>query len=164
MQKITGTLIWYYYICPREVWLMAHEINPEQENPLLELGRLIHDDAYPREKKGFETAGIKIDLIKKGEKRTIVGEIKKSSRSLKSATMQLAYYLFRLKEMGIKASGEILFPKEKKRIKVELDEAIERELKKAFSRIEKIFLSNKPPEPKKIRYCRNCAYREFCWA
>jgi len=32
MQEITGTLIWYYYICPREVWLMAHELNPNQED------------------------------------------------------------------------------------------------------------------------------------
>lgn len=143
---------------------MAHEINPEQENPLLELGRLIHDDAYPHEKKGFETAGIKIDLMKKGKERTIIGEVKKSSRFMKSSTMQLAYYLFRLKEMGLEASGELLFPKEKKRIKVELNDSIEQKLKQAFRGIENIFLSDKPPEPKKIRYCRNCAYREFCWA
>ncbi|MCD6318594.1 Dna2/Cas4 domain-containing protein, partial [Candidatus Aerophobetes bacterium] len=28
MRRITGTLIWYYYICRREVWLMAHELHP----------------------------------------------------------------------------------------------------------------------------------------
>ena len=37
MGQITGTLVWDYYICPREVWLMTHEINPEQENHLIEL-------------------------------------------------------------------------------------------------------------------------------
>jgi CRISPR-associated exonuclease Cas4 len=51
MQKITGTLIWYYYICPREVWLMAHELNPNQEDSFLEIGRLLREDAYKREKK-----------------------------------------------------------------------------------------------------------------
>jgi len=35
MKNITGTLIWYYYICERECWLMAHQINPHQENALL---------------------------------------------------------------------------------------------------------------------------------
>jgi len=38
MQKITGTLIWYYYMCPRETWLMAHELSPNQEDPFLEIG------------------------------------------------------------------------------------------------------------------------------
>jgi CRISPR-associated exonuclease Cas4 len=163
MEKITGTLIWYYYICHREVWLMAHEINPEQDNPLLELGRILHEDSYSRKKKGFETTGLKIDLIKKGERGTIIGEVKKSSRFIKSATMQLAYYLFRLKELGTKVTGELLIPKEKKRIQIELDESLEKELKESFSEIAKIIASDKPPPPQKIRYCRNCAYHEFCW-
>lgn len=69
---------------------MAHEINPEQDNPLIEIGRILHEDSYAREKKGFETSGMKIDFIKKADGRMLIGEIKKSSRFLKSATMQLA--------------------------------------------------------------------------
>ncbi len=142
---------------------MAHEINPEKDNPLLEIGRLIHEDSYAREEKGFETAGMKIDLIKKVDDKIMIGEIKKSSRFLKSARMQLAFYLWRLKEMGIETSGQLLIPKEKKKIKVELSESTEKELKQAFNEIEKIIFAEKPPEPKKISFCRNCAYREFCW-
>jgi CRISPR-associated exonuclease Cas4 len=33
--NITGTLVWYYAICPRECWLMAHQIDPEHEFDLL---------------------------------------------------------------------------------------------------------------------------------
>ncbi len=33
--SITGTLIWYYYICQREVWLMSRQINSLQDNPFL---------------------------------------------------------------------------------------------------------------------------------
>ena len=164
MDKITGTLIWYYYICQREVWLMAHEINPEQDNSFLELGRLLHEESYPREKKGLETSGMKIDLIKKGKEGLIVGEIKKSSRFLQPAKMQLAFYLFKMKEAGIKASGELLIPKEKKRIKVELNEEVEKELQRSMNNILNIITLNKPPPPQKINYCRNCAYREFCWS
>ena len=51
LQRITGTLILFYYICRREVWLMAHELHPNQENPFLEIGRLIHQESYSREKK-----------------------------------------------------------------------------------------------------------------
>ena len=50
MQKITGTLIWYYYICLREVWRVTHELNPNQEDSFLEIGRLLGEDAYKREK------------------------------------------------------------------------------------------------------------------
>ncbi len=163
MDRITGTLIWYYYVCPREVWLMAHEINPEQDNPFIEIGRLIHEDSYPREKKGFETSEMKIDLIKSAKGKTIVGEVKKSSRFLKSATMQLAYYLLRLSEMGMETLGELLIPKEKKRIKVELTPELELELEKAFASIREIIAQDKPPEPVKIRFCNRCAYKEFCW-
>jgi len=143
---------------------MAHEITPEQDNTFLELGRLLHEESYPREKKGFETMGLKLDIIKKGEKGLIVGEIKKSSRFLKSAKMQLVFYLYRLKIAGILASGELLIPKEKKRIKIELTPSLEMEITQAINKINEIISSPKPPFPQKIHFCRHCAYREFCWA
>lgn len=77
--------------------------------------------------------------------------------------MQLASYLHRLKRRGVEAKGELIIPKEKKRIPVELTEEIELELKKAFSEIERIMEQSRPPEPVKNKYCRNCAYREFYW-
>lgn len=163
MEKITGTLIWYYYICKREVWLMAHELSPYQENPFIELGRLIHEDSYQREKRGIETTEMKIDIVKFEDEKVIIGEIKKSSRFIKPATMQLLYYLFRLKENSIISTGELLIPKEKKRIKIELDSEKENELKKAFEEIKEIIGLKEPPVPKKIKFCKNCAYNEFCW-
>jgi len=163
-KSITGTLIWYFYICPREVWLMAHEINPEEENPFLELGRLIHEESYPRERRGFETEGMKIDLLMKGGNRIIVGEVKKSSRFLKSSTMQLLFYLWHLKQNGIQASGELLIPKEKKRFEVQLSSSAEQELESACSNISTLIHNPIPPSPKFIPYCKNCAYREFCWS
>ncbi len=161
--KVTGTLIWYYYICPREVWLMAHELNPETENSFLELGRLVHKESYPREKREFSAPGMKIDILREKGGQLIVGEVKKSSRSTRSATMQLAYYLWRLKEMGIKAKGELLIPKERKRISVELTEELERELEASMVEIQALIARKTPPSPVRIRFCRNCAYREFCW-
>ncbi|MCD6472600.1 CRISPR-associated protein Cas4 [Candidatus Aerophobetes bacterium] len=163
MQKITGTLIWYYYVCPREVWLMAHELNPNQEDSFLEIGRLIHDDSYKREKKEISVSNMKIDLIKKRDGELIVGEIKKSSHFELPARMQLAFYLYKLRKRGIDAKGELLIPKEKKKIRVELTPNIENELEKASQNIKEIINQEKPPQPAKIRFCRNCAYREFCW-
>ena len=162
--NITPTLIWYYYICPREVWLMAHEINPEQDNPLVEIGRLTHEDSYKREKKEISVSGMKIDVIKKEDGKLVVGEVKKSSRFEQSAKMQLAYYLYNLKSIGIKARGELLIPKEKKKIHVELNAELEAELEKAITAITDILEKETPPALAKIKYCGKCAYRDFCWS
>ena len=164
MERVTGTLVWYYHVCKREVWLIAHEINPDQDNPYLEIGRLIHEDSYKREKKKFATEGIIIDLITVNGKDVVVGEVKKSSRFVKQATMQLAFYLWKLKQQGVKARGELLVPKEKKKISVELTEDIEKRLIQIIAEIKQLIHNEFPPVPAKISYCKSCAYREFCWS
>lgn len=172
MRKITGTLVWYYYVCPREVWLMAQEIHAFQEDPFLEIGRIIHEKSYKREKKEVEIEGMKFDLIKSdrgfglrdsGVKNVLIAEVKKSSRFLKASIMQLCFYLFNLEKMGINAEGELRIPKEKKKIKVRLDDEKREELKKAFEEIKDILQREKPPSAERIKFCKNCAYREFCW-
>jgi len=85
---------------------MAHELNPNQEDSFLEIGRLIGENAYKREKKEITVGNMKIDLIRKNNGETIIGEIKKSSRFENSARMQLAFYLYRLKQREIEAKGE----------------------------------------------------------
>ena len=142
---------------------MAHELNPNQEDPFLEIGRLLHQDTYRREKKEITVGNMKIDLIKRRDGETVVGEVKKSSRFERSATMQLSFYLCRLKQAGINAKGELLIPKEKKKISVELTPDIEDELKQTFHHIKEIINQDNPPEPVKNKYCSNCAYKEFCW-
>lgn len=161
---IGGTLIWYYYICHREVWLMSRHLEPSQSNPFIEIGRLISETSYEREKKQIHLENMIIDIIKRDGKDLIVGEIKKSSRFETAAKMQLAYYLFRLKRLGIEAKGELLFPKEKKKLEVVLTEELERELRKAESEIKNIMSMPYPPKATKIRYCKSCGYREFCYA
>jgi len=159
----SGTHIHYYFVCKRKLWLFAHSLSMEQTSEEVSLGRLIHETAYPREKKEFTAPGVKIDILREREGELIVGEVKKSSKSIKSATMQLTYYLWRLKQDGIEAKGELLVPEERKKISVELTEKAERELQEAFREIYQIISQESPPLPVKIPFCRNCAYREFCW-
>lgn len=163
-RHITGTLIWYYYVCKREVWLGSRRLNPNQEDYFLEMGRLIHENAYLRDRKEITIPYMKFDLIKRQENEFIIGEIKKSSRFLLPAKMQLAFYLYQLKRRGLNLKGELLIPKEKKRIPVELTQELEDELKESLDKIKVIINSEKPPEPEKIYWCKNCAYNEFCWA
>lgn len=161
---INGTLIWYYYICPRETWLMSHQLVPDQDEGNVVLGKYIGENTYQREKKEMEVGGSKIDVFHIEEGKMVVGEVKKSSKYRESAKMQLAFYLSELKERGVEAVGELRFPKEKLREEVVLDEPLVQELEKVKREILRIVYLPKPPEPRKINFCRNCAYAEFCWS
>jgi len=164
MPKITGNLINAYYVCKRKLWLYAHEIGPDRSHHLLEIGRLYDMYTFKRDKKEISLEGMKIDILKKREGEILVGELKKTSKFGIAAKMQLAYYLYRLKEQGIELEGELLVPKERKRERIKLDDALIRELESAIEDIEAIINSDKPPSAEKVKYCRNCAYNDFCWA
>lgn len=163
-QLITGTLIQSYNICHRQTWLMAHQIVPDQEQEYIELGRIIDKESYSRDKKRINFENVIMDLVRSDDENLIVGEVKKSSRAKKSAKMQVVFYLYKLKQKGIKAHGLLLFPKERKRELVELTPELEQELESIFSKIYKIIFQETPPRSKKQKYCKKCGYREFCWA
>ncbi|MDD2235514.1 MAG: CRISPR-associated protein Cas4 [Desulfitobacteriaceae bacterium] len=163
--NLTGTLIWYYYCCPREVWLMVHQINPDEDDGNMDLGRFINENTYNRDKqKEISIGNIRLDIVRQERDGLVIGEVKKSSKYLKSARMQLAFYLRELKSRGLDAKGELLFPKEKRKEEVELTPELERELDMAAMEIERIAQQDTPPLLRKIPLCRNCAYKEFCWA
>jgi len=164
MQRINGTMIASYYACKRELWYMAHQITPDQDNPFLDLGRLVEEESYREEKKKFLIGDVLIDIVRSEEGKLIVGEIKKSSRSKRSGIMQLYFYLWYLKERGVKARGEVLFPRERRKIPLVLNRAIEEELKRAMREIELIIAQEVPPRREKIPLCTPCAFRDFCFA
>jgi len=143
---------------------MSRNLNPDQQNPFIEIGRLISEESYKRERKEIRLENIVIDILRKEGEEIVIGEVKKSSKFEKSARMQLAYYLWKLKELGIEAKGELLFPKEKKRISVTLTKEMETELENAKREIKSIVQMGTPPPPERTRFCSKCGYREFCWA
>ena len=116
------------------------------------------------EKKDIGLSHIKLDIVKKEKDELIIGEVKKSSLFRTSARMQLAYYLLELEKVGLNAKGELYFPKEKKRETIELVPELRKELNTATCEILRILYFDAPPLPEKIRFCKNCAYAEFCWS
>ena len=143
---------------------MARQLGPSQENPFIEIGRLISQESYKRDRKEIRLENMVIDLIRGREGGVIVGEVKKSSRYERSARMQLAFYLYRLKTLGIDARGELLFPRERKKIGVTLNQTLVEELEEAIRDIEEITRSDVPPPVRRIRFCSKCGYNEFCFA
>ena len=161
---IGGTLLWYYSICRREVWLMARKIVPEERNEDIAIGRLIDQNSYSREKHQISFRDNKLDFLQQKDGMLVVSEIKKSSRAEKASMLQLAHYLYELEKEGFAASGVLLYPKEKKRTEVVLTDALRRQLDAAYAEIEKISASETPPSLTKCKYCAKCAYGEYCWS
>lgn len=161
---ITGTLIWYYFICQREVWLMSRQIVADQSDENMDWGRFLHEHSYSRDKKEIAWESIKIDALSNVKGQLVVAEVKKTSSYLTSAKMQVIFYLYNLKKAGVDAVGELRFPEEKRREAVVLDDAAEKKLMEAVQNIRRIIARESPPLPEKIKFCGKCAYREFCWA
>lgn len=158
---MNGTFVWYYYVCKRELWLIAHSIAPEQDTDNIALGKHIQDLFYKDERKEFLIDNtIRIDIVRD----RLIGEIKKSSKFLQSARMQVAFYLWYMKTYkGVLMDGVILIPEERKKEKVSLTPEIEKELEKVIGEIKQIINLPKPPEPQKIPFCKGCGYKEMCW-
>lgn len=162
---ITGTIVESFLICKRQAWLMAHQIIPDQDDSYLELGRLIDETSYLDERKKINLENMVIDLIKTEDKTLLIGEIKKSSKAQESAKLQLIFYLFKLEEnFGIKATGILLFPEEKRKIRVELTEENKTLISEMIEEINNLILQELPPPVSKNKYCVHCAYKEFCWS
>ncbi len=156
-------MIWYYYICKREVWLISHQLTPDQDNTNIAIGRIIDATSYGREKKQLVVGASKMDIYRLADGKLVIGEVKKSSKYRSSARMQLGFYLKELAARGIEATGELRFPEEKTRELVELDEKLVSELDQVERDILRIVYLDQPPPPVKNRYCKNCGYAEFCW-
>ncbi len=163
-QPVVGSFIHAYLICPRKTWLMAHQISPDEDNIFLQIGRLIQSQSYARERKEVHLEHLSLDLVRRGEKNFVVAEVKKSSRAKEAARMQLAFYLYELKQMGIEAEGELLFPDERKREPLILTPSLEAEIALLKKRITALIVQPGPPPPQRSRFCSKCAYAEFCWA
>lgn len=162
MRFISPYIFQAFLTCPREAWLEYHSIDSDQDHEYLALGRLIHERSYERDRKEiFVDHLLMIDLFR-GE---LVAEVKKSSRHLEAARFQLAYYLYYLKkEKGLNFDGILLFPKERKTEKVKLTEELEKEVEKILNRMIPLLMRDEPPPVRKTRYCRSCAFYEFCWS
>ena len=74
--KITGTMINYYFVCHRKLWLHVHRLSFEEQHENVQLGKLLDQSSYTREKKQImidET--VNIDFLQDWK---IIHEVKKS--------------------------------------------------------------------------------------
>ena len=167
MERISGVMIQYYFSCKRELWFFSKQINFDFENEDILIGRLIHEHFYKCENNKSSILiddTIALDLVEDDNGTYLVYELKKSSKLEEPAKYQLYYYLYYLqKKFNLNAKGILVYPKEKKKEILKLNERIIEELEKAIKEIPKIINSKTPPKGEYKPYCKKCAYYEFCW-
>lgn len=159
--KIQGIKVNYYYICKRKLWLFDKGISMENTSDRVLQGKVVHENSYSRvkSKEVLIDDMIKVDIMDKD----YVKEVKISSKMENSDKMQLLYYLFYLKQLGIVKKGSINYVKEKRVEEIELTDQDEIKIKEALEEIKTILNQDKPPKVDKLPYCTKCAYYEFCF-
>ncbi|MCS7250747.1 MAG: CRISPR-associated protein Cas4 [candidate division WOR-3 bacterium] len=163
--KITGTNIAYFIICKRKMWLFTHQIEMEKYSDYVEIGKLISEESFKKERYKEVLIGetLKLDFLKMGNE-IIVHEIKKSRKMEEAHIWQVKFYIYSLRRLGINSHyGVIHYPKLMKKIDVELTEEDEKEIERALKEIEIIKRLDKPPEIINKPYCKKCAYYFFCF-
>ena len=160
--NIQGIKINYYFICKRKLWLFSKGITMEQENDRVMSGKIVHENSYKREKNREILVDnlIRLDIVNKD----YVREIKISSKMESADKMQLYYYLYYLKRLGIEKKGILNYVKERKIEEIELTEDKIIEIENIILEIQKIENMKKPPKLQKLSYCTKCDYYEFCFA
>lgn len=156
-----GIHVQYYFVCHRKLWLYGKNLGFEEESEKVLDGKLLHEKAYKREnqKELMISDDFKIDVLD-GE---YVREVKLSSKMTKADRYQLLYYLYQLKKRGLIRKGLVSYTKEKKTEEIILTKEDENELEKIEVHIKKILNSPTPPKLIKKKYCRSCAYYDFCF-
>ena len=162
--NITGTAVNYLHICTRKLWFYQHHLEMEHTSEYVDLGKLLHEESYTREKRREWNIDnlIQIDFV---DKQGILHDIKSGPAMETAHVMQLCYYLYLLKRKGItNRKGVINYPRQRRTTEVELTPEKERELEAAIEQINHIAALPTPPHADYMKICKSCSYQELCWS
>ena len=159
-RKISGVEIQYFFTCKTQLWLFAHHINVSDDSEDILIGREIHKYKYERELKEVVLGRVKLDVLRTKDGVTVIE--RKKAKITRGDVWQLKYYLYLLKKQGLEAKGVLVVPG--KRSVVYLSAEDVRVLEKSLKEIEDIIALPSPPKPVKSKYCKKCAYKQFCFA
>jgi len=164
--KITGTMVAYYHICDRKLWLFSRGLDFENIAPVdnVIIGKLISEKSYKRQKyKEVHIGDASIDFIEFKD-QVIVHEVKKSPKFQESHIWQVKYYIYLLKKAGFNVAGGVIhYPRQKRKIDITFNEDDTVAIKESIEGIKEIITAPTPPLPVKKVYCKNCSYYEFCY-
>lgn len=160
--RITGVMIEYYFICKKKLWYFANQIQMEDEHENVVIGKVIDENAYPKESKHLLIDGtINIDFIRQHMQ---IHEVKKSKSIEEASIWQVKYYLYYLRELGMDGiTGVIDYPLLRRNVNVEIEKNDKDRIEQIKNDIINIISMPNPPITDKKRICGKCAYYEMCF-
>ena len=160
--NITGIMIYYYFICHRRLWYFANKINMEQNSELVQIGRIIDETTYSREKKQILIDNtINIDFIKNG---AVLHEVKKTKSIEGAGIWQIKYYMYYLENKGVKnIQAKIDFPLLRESKEIILENEDRKILNNVIKNIQEIVEMEKPPQKIDSKICTKCSYYDLCY-
>lgn len=160
--NITGIMIYYYFVCQRRLWYFINQINMEQNSELVQIGKIIDETTYTKEKKQILIDNtINIDFIKNG---AVLHEVKKTKSIEEAGIWQIKYYMYYLENKGVEnVKAKIDFPllRESKEVTLENDDR--KVLENVIENIENIAKMDKPPKIIDSKICKKCSYFDLCY-
>ena len=162
--NITGTAINYLYVCTRKLWFYQHHLEMEHTSQYVDLGQLLHEESYTRERRKEWNIDslIQIDFV---DKHGILHDVKSGPAMETAHIMQLCYYLYLLKQKGVaNRKGVINYPRQRRTTEVELTPEREHELETAIQKVNEIATLQTPPHADYMKICKSCSYQELCWS
>ena len=160
--KVTGVMVYYYFVCKRKLWFFCHQIIMESENEDVILGKILDDNSYQKDDKHINIDDvINIDFIREEKE---LHEVKKSRVLEEAGVWQLKYYLYYLQKRGVvDLKGKIDYPLLKKTMKIELYDKDIKEIERIIEEISVIKRAELPPALLESKVCRKCAYFDICF-
>ena len=161
-KDITGLMVYYYEVCKRKLWYFVNEIQLEENNSNVILGKLLEENTYTRDEKKINIDGvINIDFIRS---KKILHEIKKSNSIEPASLLQVQYYLYYLEKKGlIGLKGILDYPLLKQTVEVNLTDKDRENLDNIIIGIKEILRKESPPALEKNGICKKCAYFDLCF-
>ena len=161
-KDITWLMVYYYEVCKRKLWYFVNEIQLEENNSNVILGKLLEENTYTRDEKKINIDGvINIDFIRS---KKILHEIKKSNSIEPASLLQVQYYLYYLEKKGlIGLKGILDYPLLKQTVEVNLTDEDRENLDNIIIGIKEILRKESPPALEKKGICKKCAYFDLCF-
>ena len=161
-KDITGLMVYYYEVCKRKLWYFTNDIQLEENNSNVILGKLLEENTYTRDEKKINIDGvINIDFIRS---KKILHEIKKSNSIEPVSILQVQYYLYYLEKKGLVGLKGILdYPLLKQTVEVNLTDSDRENLENIIIGIKEILSKESPPILEKKNICKKCAYFDLCF-
>ena len=161
-KDITGLMVYYYEVWKRKLWYFVNEIQLEENNSNVILGKLLEENTYTRDEKKINIDGIiNIDFIRS---KKILHEIKKSNSIEPASLLQVQYYLYYLEKKGlIGLKGILDYPLLKQTVEVNLTDKDRENLDNIIIGIKEILRKESPPALEKNGICKKCAYFDLCF-